>query len=992
MRLIIFILFTFLQLNLFSQVPVTYSFSEQQGFSPRTIYNMYEDVNRNMWFGTNDGLYKWDGNEFLRYQNPNYSNSYSSIQQDKTGRIWCLNFTGQLFFIENDSLKLFVDEKKKIHSTFDYNLSDYPTIYLTSNYGLIEYEFISESRKEHKGDTIVSNRNLAVINNTDTLFPDLIEQLPSYKNGMLYWSRGDMIYKEKDRLLEKIVRTPIKSIFATPYIFPREDKVLVVFNEGLKKRTSSIIEVLENGEAHKVALNFKNEINPSSIFYDDEKKIFLLGSKNGMVVLDQHYQSIFQEKTLEGKNISGFIKDHEGNYWVSTLNDGVYIFPSFELIKYNNEKFQNKNVSFLLKDINNSIYFIEDFGGIYKLNKTNNIEYIGSFHQRVEHVIYNPYRNEIYTGNLRSSFNLNTNRLGNSIYGRNFKSISFLDATTILVSSSTNANLRTASKENTNYLDLFNSQSFQYNPNEKFNQSVIRKKRSNHNAFDFVNETAYISYADGFYYYNKGKEQELFYDDKSILISTISKVNNEFLWVTTINGVLLQLKKGQVVNDFDINIKAKEILSWKDYLFISNNSGILKLNTKTQKQNWINTIDGLPSNDILDMEIVNDSLFVATTKGVIRLDCHYDYVNKKVPLVKITNITIWEKDTILRSSYFLDYNQNNITFYFGANATRSRKKYTYQYRMLGVDSAWIIQKSENNFVRFPSLSSDNYTFQIKSINEDGVESNIEEVQLMIDAPYYQKGWFYMLIGLFIVFIVSLIFIIRIRIIQKQNTILQDKKEIEKQLSQSQLTALRSQMNPHFVFNALNSIQDYIISNNKELASDYLGLFADLMRKYLNFSNEDEITLEEEIETLEMYLKLEKVRFEETLEYSINVTDEVDTFATEIPVMLIQPFAENAIKHGLLHKKGKRILVIEFKKENQNLVISIKDNGIGRKQSAEVNKMRNKEHKSFATSAQQKRVKLINEGNKFPISIKYIDLYNENKEAEGTLVKIVIPLV
>lgn len=210
-------------------------------------------------------------------------------------------------------------------------------------------------------------------------------------------------------------------------------------------------------------------------------------------------------------------------------------------------------------------------------------------------------------------------------------------------------------------------------------------------------------------------------------------------------------------------------------------------------------------------------------------------------------------------------------------------------------------------------------------------------------------------------------------------------KLEQQSRESELTALRSQMNPHFVFNALNSIQEYIITNNKDLAGDYLGLFADLMRRYLKHSQTNYVLLDEEIETLDMYLQLEKVRFEDTFDYYIKIDEKIDIDDLSLPVMVLQPFVENAIKHGLLHKQNDRKLWLEFFVENGNLKINVIDNGIGRERSSEINSTRSDEHKSYATSAIQKRIELLNQNNTRKIAVKYFDLES------GTKVEILINL-
>ena len=220
---------------------------------------------------------------------------------------------------------------------------------------------------------------------------------------------------------------------------------------------------------------------------------------------------------------------------------------------------------------------------------------------------------------------------------------------------------------------------------------------------------------------------------------------------------------------------------------------------------------------------------------------------------------------------------------------------------------------------------------------------------------------------------------------------ENKLKLERKINDAEMKALKSQMNPHFLFNAFNSIQEFIILNNRELASDYLGKFADLMRLYLDHSREKSISLENEISTTSLYLELEKIRFEDTLNYAVNVAENIDTAMVQIPPMLVQPFIENSLKHGLLHKKEDRQLKVDFYFENQTLVCAIEDNGIGREKSAMLNKNKLKKHKSFATSATQNRIELLNIGREKDITLRIIDLKDDDNLALGTRVEIKIPL-
>ena len=223
---------------------------------------------------------------------------------------------------------------------------------------------------------------------------------------------------------------------------------------------------------------------------------------------------------------------------------------------------------------------------------------------------------------------------------------------------------------------------------------------------------------------------------------------------------------------------------------------------------------------------------------------------------------------------------------------------------------------------------------------------------------------------------------------------QKRLAIEKEYRTSELKALKSQMNPHFIFNALNSIQDYIISNEKKLARDYLVKFSRLIRIYLEQTQQSEILLSEEIKALRLYLELEKDRFENTLDYHLSVDNTLEKDIIYLPALFIQPYVENALKHGLMHKKNDRILSVNFKKiDNATMACVITDNGVGREASSVINKKRKHIHKSFATSANRKRVALINKTRvkEDNITVNIIDLYDESQQAKGTKVYIKIPL-
>ncbi len=218
-------------------------------------------------------------------------------------------------------------------------------------------------------------------------------------------------------------------------------------------------------------------------------------------------------------------------------------------------------------------------------------------------------------------------------------------------------------------------------------------------------------------------------------------------------------------------------------------------------------------------------------------------------------------------------------------------------------------------------------------------------------------------------------------------------QLRLQQTQSELTALKSQMNPHFIFNALNSIQELYTIGDKKMANEQMGNFAQLTRKILDVSGKQKIELAEEIDILTKYLELECMRFENDFSYKIHLSDNLDEDYTTLPPMLIQPYVENSIKHGLLHKNGSKQLDIYFELDEDANVLkcSVDDNGIGRQASASLHKNRSASHVSFSTSATEKRLRLLNQGKEEIIAVQFEDKEDESGNTSGTRVIIQIPV-
>jgi len=236
--------------------------------------------------------------------------------------------------------------------------------------------------------------------------------------------------------------------------------------------------------------------------------------------------------------------------------------------------------------------------------------------------------------------------------------------------------------------------------------------------------------------------------------------------------------------------------------------------------------------------------------------------------------------------------------------------------------------------------------------------------------------------------------------QKQNELLttqlneaKRRIEIEQKANESELKALKSQMNPHFMFNALNSIQEQFMYGDKNIANEQMGNFTYLTRQILSISGKRRIPLASEIDLLTKYLELEKMRFSEGFSYTITVSDELDEDYHQLPPMLIQPFVENSIKHGLLHKSGEKRLSIAFSMDEKEefIVCVVEDNGVGRAKSAELKQKRLQIHESFSTNATSERLRLLSSSMNTQELVQYEDLADEYGQSSGTRVTLNIPL-
>ena len=359
------------------------------------------------------------------------------------------------------------------------------------------------------------------------------------------------------------------------------------------------------------------------------------------------------------------------------------------------------------------------------------------------------------------------------------------------------------------------------------------------------------------------------------------------------------------------------------------------------------------------------------------------------PVVFINNIKINGLDTVVLNYYELNHHENtleiNISGVFGGDS-----ELQYKYILEGKDVDWNYTANTNMY--YTALQPGNYTFKIVAMSDGGVWSRVPAViTFTITPPFYSSFWFIFSILFLIIAVVLIIVFITFRKAQKRKELFEEDK---RKLLISELHALRSQMNPHFIFNTLSSIQSFITKNNSKEAVHYLSKFSKLMRATLENTQKQKIPIKDEIASLELYMDLEKLRLNNKFSYQIIIDESIDVQFEEIPPLLVQPYIENAIWHGISNKEGTGIIKVSFKLENETLLkCEVEDDGVGRKKATEMKSAQfnhQKKNKSLGMSITKDRLEIINSLKGSQLNINIVDLENKGLPT-GTKIEIFIPL-
>ena len=965
--LFFFIIFS---LNAFSQHPANIHLTEKDGLPDIEFYNITEDSNGYIWLAADKGLYRYNGRNFDYYSHAKQKgNAVFGTKLDEKGRVWCNNISGQFFYTENKRLKLFIDLGNILNGELAEFIITQKELIVLLNQNVFRVDI---ETKEIKKDF------------DDLIYMGAIETIPE---GYLFTKGNFLIYSDKSFKTIDSLELDVFDSYSTDYGV--EDRVQITSNG-----TINLFHFLRFGKNEFYDFDFLEstfhpvrippEIRNRKIIYTSfYKNEVWFSTDSGIYVCHLENRRLkLKDVYFKDRFITKIIKDSDTNYWVITKGDGIYVIPNISIYQHQYKK-EDLNITKLEKLDNNILIFGTTDGKVGTFNtKTSDYNIIDtSSVSRVSEVKRLPNSDETLIIKEKSIYKLN-----NSTLNYNKVNDKALIGSKIL-----------SINRNNYFIKSSYSSAYLVSKDYKLQRRLI-DKRSYTNYYSKNSDKTYISTVDGLFVFNdKLDSQKIQYRGKTLLVKTIVETDNQKIWVSTFNDGIYCISGDKVISHFNSNngLLSHRISTIKNdgnQLWVSTDEGIQYINTENNKIKNLTKQNGIPSYRISDIEIEDEKVFFSTNTGIFSLDKNKAFKTKKVPKVFISDVSVGLESRLLKSYYELEYDENSIKFTFNANGFNSFLNYQNQFRLVGQSDAWQTDINKSNTVSYYSLPSGNYTFEVKSVLADSNDdSNVSSVSFIIKKAFWKQWWFYGLILLITSIFIYLIFTNKIKKIEKKQSEILQKEQINKQLVLSQLENLRSQMNPHFIFNALNSIQEYIVFNEKELASSYLIKFSRLIRIYLEHSRENEVLLSEEIDALNIYLELEQNRFEGLLDYNVFVSKKIDAKTIKVPSLFIQPYVENAIKHGLMHKENNRFLNIDFQIDlmKNELYCSIEDNGIGIEKSKEINKERYPNHKSFASSANKKRIDLLNISRTNKILVEIKDL--KSQSATGTRVIITIPL-
>jgi len=955
-------------------------YTTADGLPSTKIYQSIQDQKGFMWFATDQGVVKFDGYNFKIFNAKDGlpSDDVFKLSEDNSGRIWLSTFN-ELGYIQNDQYaKIDIPEEvntKGVIVHFIEQNVNYSNHFVTTPQAFLQIDADTITYKEEE----ISSSYISNIG-----FDTQGQNWFSVKRKNIFYFSKDEISIAKDEISIKkdnLVYGDWSHVF-----FPKQYLTFLRLRDELYlfdfKRVQQI--GLPNETKGKTILRIA-KLSETELLIEFKNK-YLLYNINTTKFSQFDYPFPIEATRIQ--------RDKSDNLWAVTNNGVFYQSKEEGLIKAINLPFAKaeRRITAIFRDRQKRLWIGTAIGEIFVEISPNTFKKIkliidGIENNRKVKSIGNHPSGGVIIGGDYGIFNLMLSDLKRSEIRRNRTYVSDF----FHHSNSTNyaSILVKDMSESSTALLLATSDGFmQYDSSGMVQKTKFIRTERAYSISHSADGTIYIGKKSGLYQLQNNEEVKQNFD---LPLSTLFVDSANTLWLGTEGRGLYYKKDGayHFVKSTDDETTKSIVEDPTGALWILTNKNLLKVTLSADKPtptiSFAKTTNGINIKNIDLLFIEGDALLLGTSEGLKKIQLSDVQWGKSQRELLITEILVNGQPRPFQSTYDLSYKENCIDINFVSLEYNSPNNVIYQYQMKGLDTTWQSTKSLKQEYWF--LPSGEYTFSIQAgFNEQNL-SPIRHVKFNIATPWWKEWWAWILIGLSLLSIASIIIYQRTKMaIQKAKA----RAKIEEQVSELKLQALQSQMNPHFIFNALASVQEYIFDNDQKLANKYLVMFSRLMRLILESSRKSTLLLSEELKLIDLYVNLEQLRFSDKFEYQKYIDPQLDSNTTYIPSMLIQPFIENAINHGLYHKKeGKGLLQLYIDKSDSGLIIKVIDNGVGLQKAKAIKNSITKKEASRALEIVRERTKLYNKKSKDDISLEISELYDTLQNVVGTQVVLLL---
>lgn len=930
--------------------PYFEQFLTDQGLPSREVYVSYQDKDGIMWFGTDNGITRYDGHEFTNYSTTSIyeDNVINSIIEDNKGVLWFGSMFGDIFYLENKQLHPYQYNNiirtyrgKFITSTFEY-IDKSGTFYL----GLFDLGIL-EISKDGKQKLYTSDHYTQyIIKQIENRVIGTRSIVESYTTRHKRKAYGIKLYKDGNE-----TNIYLKDFFPTGYerFFNMEigkDSIIYFFIDRLC--------FIKNNKVY--ATKVRDKVN--NITVDGDKIYLCFGNHKGVSITNHNEicKNTIQTNYLVNQTVSSVFIDKQKSLWITTINNGVFYSRRPEIKIWSPGNSQSDDIVSCIAPVDqDNCYFGDGISNIHLLEKhkskpvtpfpsnaghCDDMEMVRDKLYALGGYLYKNKWNYIFQKDQQNKIftfkEISFQATSNAIWVTNYRSFAGFDLSNSIAQHQSMIN------------------------DEKFVRiyDILASK----------NGGVWIACQEGLFKYENGKIHNYSELNKelNIRINTLveDEENNLFIGTKDYGLIAYNVSSNKIEiinNELSKDYIRNTFIDDNQNLWVSTNKGLYKY----KKENGIyqyrkfTKAHGLPTEEIFQCKTSGNTIWLATSKGLVKF--FEPPIGNFSQRPNITTIESNHKEFKKQSTISFKHNENNLIVTYKTTNYRLQKDILYRIKS-NIDTLWRYTKSTQ--MELIGLHPGLYHYEIQSANEDFVWSDSTYLNFKISTPWWKTYTFIIFLSLAFVSLLLVAHKSRTRRIRQESKLIAKVNKLEKM-------ALQSQMNPHFISNVFSSLQYMINTNKLILAEEYLTDLSALIRRILENSRKTEVNLKQELDLLKLYINLELVRYENKFDVIFNIDNDLNIESISIPPMMLQPIVENAITHGLHHlenRKGKLILTGE--QFGNKFKFTIEDNGIGRKKSIE--SFSSKPHKSFALEILKERIININNIESGKISFEIID--------------------